>query len=172
MDDVALVLAGVCTESDKNLLALTKASPVLLVFLRHFGCPFCRKAIDDIAGLRGELTTRGVRPVFVHLGPPEVAKPTFDYYGMGDVDRVYDPTASLYKDAAFGLGRKSPMRQILSPSVVWGWLKGDVKKYGTAKPAVDSHQMGGVFFLKDGKVARKFVQRSMGDQPDYLRMVA
>jgi thiol-disulfide isomerase/thioredoxin len=67
VDDMASTLASIHTESGASLLALAEASPVLLVFLRHFGCPFCRKTISDVAGLQQELADRGVRPVFVHL---------------------------------------------------------------------------------------------------------
>jgi peroxiredoxin len=96
-DEVAQTLAGIYTESGANLLALVEASPVLLVFLRHFGCSFCRQAISDVADLKGELDKRGVRPVFVHLGTPDRANPFFDYYGMGDVERVSDPEAAVYQ---------------------------------------------------------------------------
>ena len=87
-NNVAETLASIRTESGASLLELTEASPVLLVFLRHFGCSFCRQAISDVADLKDELAKRGVRPVFVHLGTPERAKPFFDYYGIGDVERV------------------------------------------------------------------------------------
>src|SRR5271168_2322902 len=107
-DEVAQTLAGIRTESGASLLALVKASPVLLVFLRHFGCSFCRQAISDVADLRGELNKRGVRPVFVHLGTPERAKPFFDYYGIGDVERVSDPEAAIYRLPAFALRRVNP----------------------------------------------------------------
>jgi len=107
-DDVAQALASIHTESGASLLALAEASPVLLVFLRHFGCSFCRQAISDVADLRGELDKRGVRPVFVHLGTPERAKPFFDYYGIGDVERVSDPEAAVYRLPLFALPRMHP----------------------------------------------------------------
>ena len=94
-DDVARTFASIHTESGARLLDLAEASPVLLIFLRHFGCSFCRQAISDVAELREELARRGVRPVFVHLGTPERAKPFFDYYGIGDVERVSDPEARI-----------------------------------------------------------------------------
>src|SRR5258707_7477004 len=97
VDETARVFASIRTESGMSLLALTEASPVLLVFLRHFGCSFCRQAISDVADLRGELARRDVRPVFVHLGTPERAKPFFDYYGIGDVEPVSDPEAVVYQ---------------------------------------------------------------------------
>ena len=42
-----------------------------LIFLRHFGCSFCRQAISDVADVRQQLAARNVRPVFVHLGTPD-----------------------------------------------------------------------------------------------------
>src|SRR5271155_6253473 len=108
-DDVALTLASVRTESGASLLELAEASPVLLIFLRHFGCSFCRQAISDIADLKDELAKRGVRPVFVHLGTPERAKPFFDYYGIGDVERVSDPEAKVYQLPMFLLSRIHPL---------------------------------------------------------------
>ena len=168
---IADTLASIHTESGSNLLALAEASPVLLVFLRHFGCPFCRQMISDVAGLRGELETRGIRPVFVHQGTPEVAKATFDYYRMGDVERIHDPQAAIYRHPAFMLGRMSPARQMLKPAVWLGWLKGTVRKYGIGEVQGDSAQMAGVFFLQGAKIVRKFIHRSMADQPDYLRLV-
>jgi hypothetical protein len=89
--DAASTLADIRTESGATLLALAQASPVLLVFLRHFGCSFCRKAVSDIAELTPQLRERKVRPVFVHLGTPAIAQAHFDYYGIGDVERIHDP---------------------------------------------------------------------------------
>ena len=79
------------TESGRTLLQLVDESPVLLVFLRHFGCAFCRQAIDDVSKVRPELTRLGVQAAFVHLGSPERAKPYFDYYNLSDVERVSNP---------------------------------------------------------------------------------
>jgi len=170
-EKIAETLASIRTESGANLLALAEASPVLLVFLRHFGCPFCRQMIDDVGGLRGQLEERGVRPVFVHQGTPEVAQATFDYYRFGDVERIHDPQAAIYRHPLFMLGRMSPARQMLKPAVWLGWLKGAVRKYGIGEVHGDSSQMAGVFLLKDAKIVRKFIHRSMADQPDYLRLI-
>jgi len=116
-DETARVFASIHTESGANLLELAEASPVLLVFLRHFGCSFCRQAISDVAELKNELDRREVRPVFVHLGTPERAKPFFNYYGIGDVERVSDPEAAVYQLPVFALPRISPWRTLLQPSV-------------------------------------------------------
>src|ERR1700722_16485416 len=102
-EDVGAALGSIRTESGATLLALAEESPVLLIFLRHFGCSFCRKAISDVAELGPELAKRGVRPVFVHMGTPELAKNYFDYYGLSDVERVSDPTAAVYRMPVFAV---------------------------------------------------------------------
>jgi hypothetical protein len=172
LDEVAQTLASIHTESGVSLLALTKTSPVLLVFLRHFGCSFCRQAISDIAELRGELDRRGVRPVFVHLGTPERAKPFFDYYGIGDVERVSDPEAVVYQLPLFALPRIHPMLTLFQPSVWMGWLKGALFKHGIGAIKEDGHQMQGIFFLKGSKIVRQFRYRTIADEPNYLKLVA
>jgi thiol-disulfide isomerase/thioredoxin len=171
MDEIRELLASIRTESGANLLELAEASPVLLVFLRHFGCSFCRKAISDIAELRGELESRGVRPVFVHLGPPELAKVYFEYYGIGDVERINDPETAIYRNPVFQLSRQSVWLQVLTPKVVAGWLKGAIFKHGIGKIEGDGSQMPGIFFLKGATIARRFIHKTIADEPNYLKLV-
>lgn len=171
-DDIAVTLASIHTEAGSSLLNLVHESPVLLIFLRHFGCSFCRRAISDIAELRTELDARGVRPVFVHLGTPERAKPFFDYYGIGNVERVSDPGGTIYRHPVFALGRVHPLWQLVTPAVWRGWLKGSIFKHGIGAIKEDGHQMPGLFFLKGPKIVRRFRYRTTADEPDYLKLVA
>jgi peroxiredoxin len=171
-DEIARTLAAIHTESGTSLLSLAEASPVLLVFLRHFGCSFCRQAISDVAELKPDLDKRGVRPVFVHLGTPERAKPFFDYYGIGDVERVSDPEAAVYQLPLFALPRMHPALTLFQPSVWAGWFKGAIFKHGIGAIKEDGHQMQGIFFLKGPKIVRQFRYKTIADEPDYLRLVA
>ena len=155
------------TESGRTLLELVDERPVLLVFLRHFGCTFCRQAIDDVSQVRGKLAERGVQVAFVHLGSPERAKPYFDYYKLADVERVSDPDASLYRNPVFALARVS-LFQILRPAVWIGWLRGAIFKYRIGLLKEDIQQMPGVFFLKNRAITSVFRHRTIADRPDYL----
>jgi len=170
--EVADALGSIYTEAGSTLLSLSNESPVLLIFLRHFGCSFCRRAISDIAELQAELDTRGVRPVFVHLGTPERAKPFFDYYGIGNVERVSDPEGALYKHPLFALGRIHPAWNLVTPRVWLGWLKGSIVRHGIGAIKEDGHQMPGLFFLKGSKIVRHFRYKTIADEPDYLKLVA
>lgn len=170
--DLARLLAGIQTESGRELLSLTNESPVLLVFLRHFGCSFCRKAISDVADLTPELVARGVKPVFVHLGTCEIAKAHFDFYKIPEVERVHDPQAVIYQSPSFGLGRSSPWLTLVNPFVWFGWLKGNIFKHGIGKIQGDGHQMPGIFLLKGAKIERKFIYRQISDEPPYLKLIS
>ncbi|MBK8557721.1 MAG: redoxin domain-containing protein [Lewinellaceae bacterium] len=57
----------VTANSGESLADLSEKGTVLLVFLRHFGCSFCREAISDISKRRKKLEAKGVRVVLVHM---------------------------------------------------------------------------------------------------------
>jgi peroxiredoxin len=165
------VLRQIRTERGTSLLELVDAGPVLLVFLRHFGCSYCRQAIHDVAAIKDELETRGVRPIFVHLGTRERAKPYFDHYGLSAVERVSDPEARLYRHPAFHLPRTHPLSHFLKPKVLKGWLMGGIRKYGIGGLQDDTYQMPGVFFLRDRQIVNAFRFQTIADQPDYLALL-
>jgi len=169
--DLAAALGEFRTESGRTLLDLANESPVLLIFLRHFGCSFCREALDRLSQVRSKLEARSVRPVFVHLGTPERAKPYFDYYNLSDVERVSNPDASLYQHPAFALRRTNPLSHFFQPAVVKAWVMGAIRSYGIGLIREDAEQMPGVFFLKGGKIANFFRYRTIADRPDYLALV-
>jgi peroxiredoxin len=165
------VLKSTTTEQGRTLLALADESPLLLIFLRHFGCAYCRQAIDDVARIKDQLDVRGVRPVFIHLGTAERAKPYFDHYGLSQVERVSDPGAKLYGHAAFQLPRRHPLSHFLEPKVLKGWIMGGIRKYGIGLIQDDGHQMPGVFVIKDHRIANSFEFKTIADQPDYLSLL-
>ena len=170
--EMAVVLRAYQTENGRTLLDLVDESPVLLIFLRHFGCSFCRQTLDDVSALREAIEARGIRPVFVHLGSPERAKPYFDYYNLSDVERVSDPEATLYGHPAFQLPRKSAFAHFLIPAVWKAWLLGSIRKHGIGMIREDADQMPGIFYLQQRSIVRAFRYRTIADQPDYLKLIA
>ena len=159
------------TETGRPLLELVDESPVLLIFLRHFRCAFCAQTLDRLSQVRGQVEAKGTRPVFVHLGSPERAKPYFDYYKLSDVERISNPDATLYQLPAFALGRKNYVLHSFHPAVLRAWFTGALFKYGIGVPKEDGDQMPGVFFVKDRKIVRAFRHKSIADEPDFLKLV-
>jgi hypothetical protein len=164
-------IRDVHSETGRSLLDLVDESPILLIFLRHFACAFCAQAIDHVSQLMPKIEAKGVRPVFVHLGSPDRAKPYFDYYNLSDVERISNPEATLYQLPVFALSRTNPFLHFLNPTVWKGWLKGAMFKYGIGTIKEDADQMPGVFFLKERKIVRAFRHRTIADEPDYLKLI-
>ncbi|MFN8816592.1 MAG: hypothetical protein ACK5ZV_07645, partial [bacterium] len=46
--DARTALRGAMTSGGQSVAELSMRSPVLMVFLRHFGCTFCREALADV----------------------------------------------------------------------------------------------------------------------------
>jgi hypothetical protein len=170
--EMAAVLQQYRTESGRTLLDLLDESPLLLVFLRHFGCSFCRQTLDDVSKIRQTVEARGIRPVFVHLGSPERAKPYFDYYHLSDIERVSNPDASLYVHPVFSLTRKNVFSHLLVPHVWKVWLQSAFRKHGIGLVKEDGDQMPGIFYLRDRAIVRTFRYRTIADEPDYLQLIA
>lgn len=165
VEAVASVLAAARTESGKMLVELTECSPVLLVFLRHSGCTFCREALSDIAKARKSIEARGIRIVLVHMSDQEAIHPVISRYGLGDLERIADSGQALY--TAFGLKRGN-IAQLFGLKVWWrGLVAGVWDGHGWGQPTADYRQMPGVFFVDQGMVVRGFRHRSAADRPPY-----
>lgn len=161
----------VTANSCENLLDLSNEKPVLLVFLRFFGCSFCRESISDIAKRRKKLEAQGFHIVFVHMADNvEIAEKFFKRYKLFPIDHISDPEMLYYK--AFGLGRTSP-KQLLG---LMNWIRGfqaTVLEGHGGDPSMDNPELGdgfqmpGVFVLYKGEIRRSFIHRYAYDRPDY-----
>ena len=161
----------ISVKNGENLTAIAERQPVMLVFLRFFGCSFCREAISDIAKRRAKFEAKGFRVVFVHMAPEaEIAEKFFKKYKLFPVDHILDPEKRFYK--AFGLGRGTP-QQLFG---LMNWIRGfqatvleghgadpDLENLGLG----DVFQMPGVFVLHKGETIRSYIHRYPHDRPDY-----
>ena len=158
------------TNSRENLNELSKQQPVFLVFLRHFGCVFCKEALHDLAEQKDNLQSNGIRLVFVHMSDNEVAEEYFIKYGLKGVSHISDPACQYY--TAFGI-TKGTFSQLYGLRT---WIRGfGAKKAGfeleMAKNLGDSTQMPGIFVLKDGELVDKFIHKNASERPDYNRLI-
>ena len=85
----------------ETLFDYSLRQPVLLVFLRHFGCTFCREALADISKQRELIESQGSKIVFVHMTSTDIAERYFNRYGLDGAMHISDPECKFY--AAFGL---------------------------------------------------------------------
>ena len=140
----------------------------MVIFLRHFGCTFCREAMADLAKQRQEIGKTGTQLAIVHMGSEDQAAAFFAYYNMEDVPRIGDPKCSLYR--AFGLPRGS-LGALFGPKVlVRGAQAGLFAGHGAGAKAGDLFQMPGIFLIFHGEILRTFRHNSAADRPDYVAL--
>jgi peroxiredoxin len=163
------ILSMMKTQNGSNVLSLSNQKPAMLVFLRHFGCQFCREALDDLSKLRPELEAQNTELVFVHMAENEVAETYFRKFNLAGVPHVSDPNCRFY--TAFGLVKGS-FTQLFG---LQSWIRGfSVQgKYGTevGKHLGDSFQMPGAFMIFEGEIRDSYIHKKASDRPDYNRMV-
>jgi hypothetical protein len=101
------VLAATRTAAGDSLASLSTRGPLLLVFLRHFGCPLCQEMVADVAARRAAIVASGTTVVFVHMHPEPQAAAYFARFGVADLQRVSDPGRTLYQAVGAPRGRPS-----------------------------------------------------------------
>ena len=167
LPDEATLLAEARTSDGSSLAELSREQPVLVVFLRHSGCTFCREALADIAARRSEIEGTGAKIALVHMGTPESFAAFAGAYGLGDLPAVSDPARRLYR----GIGlRRGTLSQLLGWSV---WLRGArafFSGHRVGKLEGDGTQMPGVFLIRDGRVVRRFVHATAAERPEYVEI--
>ena len=156
------------TNQKRSIEALSFEKPVLLVFLRNFGCAFCREALSDIASLRDKIEQNGVSIVLVHLNEDDIARKYLERYDLLDMERVEDRHMRYYAD--FGLVKGNFNQLFGFQNWIRGFNSAVLKGNGLNMPIDDVLQMPGVFLIEEGTIKNKFIHKMASDRPDYLKI--
>lgn len=157
------------TDQGSTLGQYSRNQPVLLVFLRHFGCTFCREALADIARLRDQIEASGTKIVFVHMSSNEIAERYFQRYDLEGIAHISDPEKKYY--IAFGLTRGNYTQLFGLSSWIKGFSKAVIDGHGIGPQLGDGFQMPGVFVIKDYEIKESFIHKLSSDRPDYYELV-
>jgi hypothetical protein len=134
-----------------------------LVFLRHFGCVFCRRYVSQFRPFSGE------NVVFVCQEGPEEAE-RFKRRMRSPHRFVCDPEARLYE--AFGLGRGT-VGQMLNLRTLAQGAVATLQGHGFAPPSSDPWRMPGVFVVSpNGELAWSHRSRDAADNPPVSKVLA
>lgn len=156
--------------SGETLDELSRQSPLLVVFLRHGGCPFCREALAKLKADREQIESHNVRIVLVHMMGDAEASNLFTKYGLDDVPRVSDPDQELYQ--AFEL-KRGKITQVMGPAVWWKGFKTTILRgHLPGIPKGDVFQLPGTFLVADGEIVRAFRPENSAEHPDYAEFAA
>jgi hypothetical protein len=135
--------------------------PTLLVFLRHFGCTFCR---ETVAELREAAAAPAYPPVlFVFQASPTEGRALLRR-DWPEARAVADPEFVLYE--AFGVQRGS-LLQLFGPGVFRAGRRAYKKGYENGPRSGDIFRMPGVFLVRGERILRQHSYRHAGDHPDF-----
>lgn len=152
-------------QTGQTLLSLSNDAPVLVVFLRHFGCTFCREALTDLAKQRPQIESAGTTIALVHMGTEDEANFMLASYGLSKIHHISDPLRRIYR--SFQL-RRGTISQLFGLRVWWrGFRAGVLEGHGLGRLQGDGFQMPGAFLLRHGKIVSEFRHQSASDRPDY-----
>lgn len=165
----SLLSIMVCNNGE-TVQDLTTESPAMLIFLRHFGCMFCKEALADISEKRASIEAQGVRLIFIHMAENDVAERYFQKFNLENVLHVSDPECKYY--TAFGL-MKGNFSQLFGLRV---WMRGFTGPLPNgyypeqAQTLGDSFQMPGVFVIHQHFIKSRYVHKFVSDRPDYIQL--
>lgn len=159
------ILEKMVTNKGDRLTDLSREQPVMLVFLRHFGCTFCREALAELAEMRDDIEKNGTHLVFVHMSEDELAERYFTRYGLEGALHIGDPECKYY--AAFGLVKGNLTQLFGLQTWIRGFSAGVIGGHGIGSQLGDGFQMPGVFVIRGGVLQEAFIHKHASDKPDY-----
>lgn len=164
------VLHNTITKQGVSLHDLSMKHPIMLVFLRHFGCIFCKEALNDLSSKKQLLEKRGIKLVFVHMGSEEQGDEYFSQYGLDAFYTISDPECHVYSD--FGLVKGS-FGQLFGLTVMIRGIQANAKGNSfSLKQIGDGFQMPGIFFVNQGLIEDSYIHDKISDKPDYESLMS
>ncbi len=143
------------------------AAPFLLLLLRHIGCSFCRKTLNELSASMKHISDCGYRVGLVHMDDDDAMIAQLKRYGLEKLPRFHDPERKLYK--AMGLTR-APMLSVFRAGM---WKRGfqESRKHGFAMPKSDPLQLPGAVLIDQGLLVAGEQTLSPEEPPDFLALL-
>jgi peroxiredoxin len=168
-DEAARAVIRDLNGREHELRELWAERPAVLVFLRHFGCLFCREQAAELHAQRAEIRSRGAELVFIGNGNRHFAQGFKHDHGI---------TSPLFVDTRRGSYRALGMRRgflaTLGSLASWrNMLRARRGGFRQGRTRGDAWQNGGVLVVEPGgRVAFSHLSREAGDHPPLAAVLA
>jgi peroxiredoxin len=148
-----------------RLSTLWSRQPLLLAFIRHFGCPQCKLMLSELQQSLHELEHHGIALAIITQGNPEETREFCLQYAPGMIC-LSDPDHKVY--TAYGLGRGNLVQTFLSPEIWKGNSRAREQGFVPQMPPAgqDALLMSGLFIIgPDGRVRFPYYYDNIADHP-------
>lgn len=148
-----------------RLSSLWAGQPLLLAFVRHFGCSECLSLVAQLSAAQPQVAQAGLNLAVVTQGNAAETAAFARQHAPG-LRLLADPQRAAY--AAYGLERGNWYQLLLSPRV-WAGLARSRRQGRVSRPAPpgqDVRQMSGTFVIgADGRVRLPYYYDHIADHP-------
>ena len=162
------ILEKMVANTGEHLRDMSYEKPIMLVFLRHFGCTFCREALADISKRREDIESTGTRIVFVHMASNELAERYFNRYNLEGATHISDPECNYYQ--AFGLVKGNLTQLFGLQTFIRGFESSVFEGHGLGPLLGDGFEMPGIFVIQEGEIKESFIHKLASDRPNYIEL--
>ncbi len=144
-----------------RLGTLWQQRSVVLVFVRHFGCVFCRAQVAELSAALPQIRARAAELVLIGTGDVQAAREFRSDFDL-DVPVFADPELTTFRALPLQRGFKT----VLTLSVMKRAVKTLQDGFRQGKTQGDVWQQGGVFILGPGdREHYRYISAEAGDHP-------
>ena len=147
-----------------HLAELWQDGPTLLVFLRHFGCIFCRERLSQLAQHQTDIEQAGLKIVAIGIGE---AKHADRYCGnlLPNATCLASEDAAIYHTYGFAQVKLGDM---LSFQAVKNSVRAFTSGQMQGQTTGDFRMIGGTFIVDtDGVIQYAYYSKTPGDHPSF-----
>ena len=153
------------TDQGKNLLELSHAQPILLVFLPHDASPLFQQCADTIREQRSDIERQGAQLILVGPSRSERTMSILRSSGLVDEEYISDPTYVMYN--TFNL-KRATLGQIFGfQSWKQGWANTGLNGVNVDELIGDGFRMPGAFLVYRGELRKSYHYERSTDHPDF-----
>jgi peroxiredoxin len=136
-------------------------APMLIFFVRHLGCTFCRQVLKNIAAHQERFSESGISIGLVHMGPAPRAEKMVETYGITGLELIEDKESFLYELLGFP---KANLWQAFGFGVIKKAVPAlCVDQCGIGHLSGDGFQLGGALYVEKGEAKIIHQQSDAGD---------
>lgn len=139
----------------------------LLVFLRYFGCLFCREMVADIRAAK-EADADYPAVLFFFQGNATEGRAFLRRY-WPDVRAIADPELEFYADFGVEQGR---FLQVFGPRALLSTRRAKAKGHSPGERSGDPMRMPGLFLVRGAELLWSHRFEHQADHPDFVALPA
>ena len=164
MTDNKNILDQFKTNKGFTIYEMSFVKPIMVVFIRHTGCLFCKETLSDINKNWKKILKNGTEIVIVHHSDSISFQNLIEKYNISKIPYIVDKDRILYK--ALNL-KEVTFKNMINLKTIVGSFRAILNGNFQTKSTGNEKQLGGVFLIFKGEFVKKFIYNTPSDNVNY-----